>query len=346
MCVVSLGTFRGLDQDPALPTLRAALQPAQAEGALAGRLGQAGATSATLRAIGVKAYKPGRRCLIEYQVALPSATGSSDTISILGKIRANRFGNSGYRQLLALWKAGFDADSSDGISVPEPLGTVPGLRMWLQRKVPGTVATDLLGTAAGVPLAERIADAIHKLHTCGVPADRRHTMHDELLILGRCLREVATTHPGLADRVARLLDASVQAGSRLPEPEWCSSHRDFYSDQVLVSDRRLFLIDFDLFCEADPGLDIGNFMGHVTELALRTRGAAGALAAVERRLEDRFVALAGERVRQAVRVYAALTVARHVYLSTRFSDRRHLTAALLETAERRLESVAVGGGYA
>jgi hypothetical protein len=115
---------------------------------------------------------------------------------------------------------------------------------------------------------------------------------------------------------------------------------------VLVSNGRLYLLDFDLFCEADPGLDVGNFLGHLTELGLRIYGDAGALAAVERRLEDRFVALAGERVRWSVRVFAALTIARHVYLSTRFPDRSRLTGALLTVAEQRLRSVAAEGGCA
>jgi hypothetical protein len=56
----------------------------------------------------------------------------------------------------------------------------------------------------------------------------------------------------------------------------------------------------------------------------------------ERALEDRFVELAGEGARSAVRTYATLTVARHVYLSTTFPERRPFTRALLELCEDRL----------
>jgi hypothetical protein len=344
MCVVALGSFRDVDDDADLPTLRAALDPEIVADALVARLG-AMATGARLCSIGVKAYKRGRRCLIEYQLDRPAGAGG-ETISVLGKIRANRFGNSGIRQLHALWNAGFDTASDDGISVPEPLGTVPALRMWLQRKVPGTVVTDLLSGDDGGAVAERVAGAIHKLHTAGIAADRRHGMDDELRILSRCLEEVAANHSELRARTHRLIDACARVGGLLPSPLWCSSHRDFYSDQVLVSSDRLYLIDFDLFCEADPGLDIGNFLGHVSELALRRYADPDALAAVERRLEARFVALAGESVRWAVRVYAALTIARHVYLSTRFPERSQWTAAVLSLAERRLQSVAAQGGFA
>src|SRR5207244_5411173 len=92
------------------------------------------------------------------------------------------------------------------ISVPEPAGTVPAFRMWLQRKVPGRPATDLLAAPAGVALARKIAEAAHKLHKAGVPADRRHTMADELRILHECLPTVARLESRWAGRIERLLD--------------------------------------------------------------------------------------------------------------------------------------------
>lgn len=347
MSIVSFGALRDLESDPELPTLGAALDPVTALAALRDRLsslpGAAGALR--LRSIRVAAYKPRRRCLVEYELDVARRDGSIATMVVLGKIRANRFGNSGYRQLRAFWKAGFAADSRDGISVPEALATIPALRMWVQRKVDGRVATDMLSGPGGIGVAEKIAEAVQKLHTAGVAPERRHTMADELQILERCLREVASAEGSLASRLGRLVDACRRAGEMLPEPAWCGSHRDFYSDQVIVADGRLFLIDFDLYCEADPGLDVGNFIGHVTEHSLRLLGTADALVVVERTLEDRFVALAGESARWAVRIYAALTIARHVYLSTRFPERARLTGALLALAEDRLQVIAAEGGY-
>ena len=99
---------------------------------------------------------------------------------------------------------------------------------------------------------------------------------------------------------------------------------------------RLWLIDFDLFCAGDPGLDVGNFLGHVTEQSLREHGKAGALAGAEQALEQRFVELAGENVRASVSAYTTLTLARHVYLSTQFPERQKFTEQLLELCESRL----------
>jgi tRNA A-37 threonylcarbamoyl transferase component Bud32 len=334
------------ESDPGLPGLPRALDPEVVGAALAERLRIGDATGVPrVTFVRVVAYKPGRRCLIEYQIEVPTARGTLH-LTLLGKMRVNRYGNSGYRQLRSFWEAGFDDRSADGISVPEPVATVPALNMWLQRKVDGEVATALL--AAGPPrdLAQRIARAVHKLHACGVTPDRRHTIDDELRILDRTLPEVSAARHDLAPRIGRLLNACGRLGGLLRDPVPCGSHRDFYADQVIVSAGRLYLIDFDLYCDADPGLDVGNFIGHVTEHSLRVRGDADALAGFERELEDAFVGEAGEDVSWAVRVYTALTIARHVYLSTRVAGRVHLTEALLHLAERRVLEAAADGGHA
>src|SRR2546428_5003261 len=180
--------------------------------------------------------------------------------------------------------------------------------MWLQRKVPGRPATDLLAAPAGVALARKIAEAACKLHRAGVPAERRHTMADELNILKTRLPAVAPPGSLWGRRVARLLDAADRLGAATPEATTCGIHRDFYADQVIVDGQRLFLLDFDLYCEGDPALDIGNFLGHVTEQSLRTLGDPMALADREAELEERFVELSGTAMRRAIRAYATLTL--------------------------------------
>jgi len=62
---------------------------------------------------------------------------------------------------------------------------------------------------------------------------------------------------------------------------------------------------------------------------------------VERPLEEHFCELAGERVRSAVHTYSALTLARHVFLSTRLSERRALTEPLLAVCEERVGSLGI-----
>jgi hypothetical protein len=328
----------GATADPALPTVARALDPSVVAAEfkrglprLAGEDGRVG-----LKAIRVIRHKPGKRCVILYDVRVERPEVKREKTMLIGKVRARRFGTEGFRSQEAFWKAGFFNGCADGIAVPEPIGVLPEFRMWLQRKVRGVTANELLPGPDGMALARRIAEAIHKVHRAGVPSEKSHTMTDELRILHECLPRVRDTRPDLRRRIAKLLTACDQLGASLPAPRACGIHRDFYPAQVIVDRTRLWLLDFDLYCHGDPALDAGNFIGHVTQESLCTLGNAAAWRDRELALEERFIELTGEAARPAVRAYTTLTLARHVYLSTQFPERTPFTDRLLTLCEERL----------
>lgn len=324
--------------DARMPSLLAALDPARVQRQLNEHLTGLARDSGPLllRAVQVLRHKPGRRCVVRYDIEFARRDASPQRFALIGKVRASRSGKSGYRLLRSLWEAGFDTGAPDGIRVPEPVGTIPEFRMWLQREASGRVATDLMFDPGGERLVRRIAEAAHKLHGSGVTTKRRHTMADELRVLHERLPSVAREEPRWTHRIQRLLAACDQLGETVPEPEACGIHRDFYADQVIVDGERLSLIDFDLYCEGDPALDIGNFLGHMTEQSLRETGDPETLGHLEWAMEERFVKISGEERRAAVKAYATLTLVRHVHLSTLFPERRHLTGDLLELCEARM----------
>jgi|GEM_PF-1237451 len=325
--------------DVALPEVVAALDPERAAAALKRHLPRvSGEGRLKLKAIRVVRHKPGKRCVVEYDVKVKRPDQSDRVETLIGKLRARRSGNEGFRLQEMIWNAGFHARSADGISVPEPLGVVSELKMWFQRKVAGEISTKLLAGPEGIQIARRIAEAIHKLHKVNLIVDRTHTMLDELRILRECFDKVSAQRREWTGRLARLMVGCEKLSSRLPAPNYCGIHRDFYSSQVIMDGPRVWLIDFDCFCLGDPGLDMGNFIGHVTEQALRERGDAKALVEVETALEDQFVEKTGEAVRPSVRAYATLTLARHIYLSTQHPERAHTTEALLKLCEERVST--------
>jgi Phosphotransferase enzyme family len=328
----------GITGDPQMPFLAQALDPLQARCKLErhrARLASVGG-QIELRAVRVTRYKPGRRCLIEYDVAIERPGAPSEALTLVGKARARGLDEPSFQLLDLLWAAGFGAASRDGVCVPEPIGTIPEFQMWLQRKVPGAVATRRLVDSDGVTLARRIVEAVHKLHQAGILPHRRHTMADELRILHERLARVAQMEPRWEPRLDRVRDTCDRLGADIFERQTCGIHRDFYPDQVIVSGARLYLLDLDLYSAGDPALDIGNFIGHLTELSLRTLGDPLGLADREAAMAERFAELAGPATRAAVGAYATLTLVRHVYLSTQFPERRPFTEALLELCEQRL----------
>lgn len=323
----------GVADDPTMPFLARALDPHEAQRQFEGRLPRLsrGKGGVQIRAIRVTRYKPGRRCLIEYDVEVGEPNAPLQTV--VGKARAKGLDTSSYEVAKALWNSGFASDSEDAVSVPQPIGVIPEFQMWFQHKVPGVAATRLLGDAGGVALARRIAEAIHKLHQARIPAHRRHTMADEVRILHERLSLVAQMQPQWAQRLDHLLVSCDRLRASVPDPSPCGIHRDFYPDHVIVDGPRLYLLDFDLYCEGDPGLDVGNFVGHLLEQSLRMFGDRTVLSDRAEALEERFVELSGDGTRAAVRAYTTLTLVRHIYLSTQFSERSPFTEKVLELSE-------------
>ncbi|KCZ73408.1 phosphotransferase family protein [Candidatus Methanoperedens nitroreducens] len=325
-----------ITEDPKMPFLAKAINPAEARDKLEQYLlhPACGNHNVYLHAIRVIRYKPARRCMIEYDLEICSP--QPEKVTVIGKVQAQGPRRSTYYVLNSLYNAGFGQDSQDGICVPETAGIIPEFNMLLQRKVSGDTATRLLIEPGGTALSRRIARAAHKLHRADIPVKRRHTMVDELRILHERLSIVARMMPDRAERLERILDSCDQIGAATPKPELCGIHRDFYPDQVIADGSHLYLIDFDLYCEGDPGLDIGNFLGHLIELSLRTFNDPDALSDRTEAMEEEFVALSGEHTRASVRAYSVLTLVRHIYLSTQFPERRNFTEPLLELCEQRL----------
>ncbi len=235
----------GLAADPALPGVAVALDPRY----MARRLAELGGALAgsTLESIRVTRHKPGKRCIIEY--ALRDAAGEG--FALLAKLRSNGDAVKGVRVIEAFRRAGFDESAADGIGVAEPVACFADIGMWLQRKIDGQMASDLMATA-GVPtarrIAARIAEAACKIHWAGVETRRAHGIDDELRILDVRLGRLAVERRALARRLVRLLAACARRSATVPVRRACGIHRDYYADQIIVAGERLYVIDFDLYC--------------------------------------------------------------------------------------------------
>ncbi|QHG18196.1 phosphotransferase [Nostoc sp. ATCC 53789] len=316
--------------DSKMPFLSAALDPLEVQQRFTEYLPTF--QNSQLQKIEVMRHKPGRRCLIEYELL----NNHGQTITLIGKIRAKGTDFNSYELQKSLWQKGFADDSADGISVPQPVGIIPEWQMWLQRKVQGAIATQLLTQTNTIFLAKRIAEVAHKLHQTNIPPRRSHTMSDELRILNERILLVIQQYPEWKKRLEQILVASNHLGENTPEQKHCGIHRDFYPDQVIVNGSRLYLIDLDLYCEGNPAIDIGNFIGHIKEYSLRILGNSEALHDWETALTERFIQLTSEEFKTSIESYATLTLVRHIHISTQFLERRPFTKILLNLCEQRL----------
>ncbi|HEY4490347.1 MAG TPA: glycosyltransferase, partial [Acidobacteriota bacterium] len=301
--------------DMVLPFLARALDPWEVQKQLELVLPHAFQPFA-VKAIRVKKYKPGRRCVVEYDLDCRA----HERITVIGKSRKKR-GEINHQVLDALHHAGFDSTSSDGISVPQAFGYIPEFRMSLQEKVSGVEATKLLASGEQEDLAAKIAEAIHKLHLCGVSSPRRHTLDEEMAILNNRLSQVGKAKPEWKMRIDRLLGSCFELANTIVERRAFAIHRDFYSDQIIVSPDRIYLVDLDLYSEGEPALDAGNFLGHTTEQRIRHPEQEKSLLLCEQAFETRFLELDRDSTSSYVDFYKTFTLARHIYLSTQYRER-------------------------
>ena len=286
-----------------------------------------------LRSIELVRYKRHRRALLKYEFNLDGGN-----VALLGKMRAKGTDLKTYSLQRELYTKGFGDDSPDGVSVPEAIAVIPDLNMWLQRRVDGKSAFELLPNIDDNHVLGLVAKAIHKLHSAAVDQTLNpHSVCDELKILSDRLALVAQSHPRLQTRLSRVFHACARSSECLVSTRNSLIHRDFYGDQLLITENgHVYLLDLDTCSIGDPALDVGNFVGHMTEFALRKFGSECFLSEKEEALADAYSNLAGTDLSWAIETYATLTLARHIYLSTQFAERQPYTEDLVDICERRL----------
>lgn len=330
--------------DPALPALARALDVGIAWQAMAALPGIQELDATGLRSARILRYKPGRGCVVRY--AVERRHGGS--VPVLGKVGRSRPDWRTHAVQRTLWQGGFDGSGPEPVAVPEPLGVVAELNMWLQRHVPGDTATTRLLERFDPSLGSRVARAIRHVHASRLVPERTHTIADEWEIVTDRLARVGAFRPGWRRRLEGVAKRCRQLAAALETTSVAPIHRDFYPDHVLVHGSRLYLIDFDLCSQGDPALDAGNFIGHLLELAVRHSGSRAAFEECAAAFEHEFARLAGLDAAARVPGYVTMTLARHVYISTQFHDRRAHTEELLDLCERRLSGAtaarAVAGG--
>lgn len=339
---------RALLEDRGLPLAAQALDPATATD-LVGPLVRGHFGDAALQHVATRVlrHKPGRRCVVEYVF---SVEHSGVIRSVLGKIHAKSRHRESFQRQQALTAAGFGAHARDRISVPAAVGCIDQLRMWLQERVPGVDAWTALSGVDVIDLGNRIVDAIFKLQTASLELSRTHTLDDEITLLANRLEQAAALRPDLRVRTERLLRQCSDRMARLSRLPLAPAHRDFYPDQVRVSADCLFVLDHDLLCLADPRLDVANFLGHLDELSIRLalgqapsqpcENLGGILAnarSLRKAILERFEQRAPNMRTDDVDFVGAVTLARHVFISTQIAARAHATEALLAACEEKLE---------
>jgi hypothetical protein len=232
-------------------------------------------------------------------------------------------------QLIATVRALHAASEADPAMppIPEPLVYWPDLGMLIQPNVVGGAELNDLAfdpnedsglreqwlRAAGAGLAA--------LHRSAGTAGQQRTLAGDLRELRDYLAPMSIADAPLAARYAGAIDRLEALAVQQDEMAAVPSHGAFRTDQYLIQNNQLVMIDIDTFCWASPARDIGNFLSYLRWKAIRKPNDAAFIDRVGQvfvqgyrdagmALDDRWLALyeAASLLKIAGRRYRSLTV--------------------------------------
>lgn len=327
----------GRCEDPHLPSLRDALDFIQAHERLWNLPSMDGEHKGLdLQEVRLVRHKLGRRSLIEYS---GESRSTGRPLTVLGKIDSKPRYRERFDNQCLLWNAGFQSNSTDGVSVARPWGLIPEWSMWCQEKVAGQGGRAAILGPDRAEVARRVSIALAKLHRADIPLTRTHDLQDEKLLLTDRLQRAANLFPHFSERIHSLLESCIALTHQLPDGTVTSIHRDFYPDQLLVSAGRITLVDFDLLCRGDACLDIGNFIGHLREMSIRSSSNARYFEETQQVFRGNSTSHLSASEMLRVHAYSAFTLARHIFISAEYPERINFVEPMIECSEREMEHV-------
>lgn len=275
--------------------------------------------------------KPNKRCLVAYNCR----TSTGEALQVLGKVRfkgvdkslrpiTNHLQNNGIGDLGKV--------TETTAVVPRVWGEIAGWNMVLLEYVAGESAEP----GAGAPGSEhaRIADAVCDLHRVSCHGDRVHLVATELEILEKIYKQFSNDYPQWSARCWRIWHQLGKSASRLKLEEVDLIHRDFYFDQVLLLPTgKVAVLDLDLASSGPPGLDAGNYIAHLRELAIRRPMLRSACQGAEHAFSKQFLQRTEAVGDSQLNFWMLVALARLAALSVRFSDRLQTTEILFEVIE-------------
>jgi hypothetical protein len=247
-------------------------------------------------------YGRQHRATLRYHLTSAASDGAGPReLLVYGKITGD--GSGAMAESISATLRARVAASTTGyrFSVPRALPWQPELTLSLLEALPGEalIADQLKARLRGKPapadtltLEEMIDVSAHiaaTLHTSGLDLGRRRTFDDELAALRRGVAAVERVSPALGARLATYLEAIAEHGARTAPLPSCFNHGDFTYGQILFDGRRSGLIDFDSVSQAEPALDLGQFLTYLRVASLKSKLTPAATKELIDRLADRFL---------------------------------------------------------
>jgi thiamine kinase-like enzyme len=182
------------------------------------------------------------------------------------------------------------------------------------------------------------------LHTSNIKLGRRRTLDDEIAALRKGFSDMQRISPDLSSQLdAWLRQLSVYA-EEYDALHLGFCHGDFTYTQLIFEGAAAGLVDFDSICQAEPALDLGQFLAYLRVADIKAQQVAGNNSKIlidelcERFMSSYLVAMGDriedvERLRVRVAIYQVISLLRHAVRSWQKFKTGRLENALTLIAE-------------
>jgi len=267
-------------------------------------------------------YGRQHRCTLRYVIDGTGPDGAAAQQVVYGKVAADGSGERTVPVIAAL-RERLSGAGAGQVNIPRARGFRPDLQLLLLEAIPGRPRVARLLKArlagkqeAGTPTLDAAIEACGRIaaamHGSGIALGRRRTLEDELVWLDRSIQALGRVSPDLGAQLRGWLDRTAErarADSPLP---LCFGHGDFTYTQLIFDGPQSGLVDFDTVCQAEPALDLGQFLAYQRLAILKDQRPDAPLTAAQietlcARFLDAYVVAAGDRIdEQRLRTRAAL----------------------------------------
>ena len=253
----------------------------------------------------VARYRPGQRCTVLCRLSYADQPDPSWPEVVVAKVHRRGEGAPGHGALLALEAAG--VDGAGGLAFARPLAYVSAADVSLQGNVPQDRSLiDIVeqaghGNEASLREAEDalrgVAGALAALHRAPVSYGSVRVLADEIASVRASATKLAAVAPDLPEHVEPLLRLVEDRSAAVAPDPTRPSHGAFRPAQVRLFGDRVGVLDVDGFGQAEPGQDVGRFVGKLRLVILRATGDGDIAASTRLVVGDRLAAAFLERYR-------------------------------------------------
>ncbi len=298
--------FQVFPADDDLPSLRLAVDESAVVAVLhvvlADRRAGTQLTSVTAHVV---RYKPGRKCLLRYDLAW--AAGGRDLPRVVWARVSRRPKFERTHGNLPRIHA---AAAGIGFDLPEPLGVAPGVAMEFFGPVRGSALCELTDRDDFPLLCRRVGERLRRFHALRVELDEVFDGAAQAERLAENAAEFAWMLPAEANRIAAF-EREINARLHTTDPPGSRAplgliHRDFHGGNILVADGRYALVDFEDCAMGEAADDVGSHWAQLWWHGHRTPGRSARLAAARRAFLDGYLETADPSTVSRLPTYAAM----------------------------------------